>query len=60
MIRDIVFFAAELGEYVTISADVKVNVGPKKGIVQIELPRMSKHYRVEEILAKNKYRRIQK
>lgn len=58
MIRDIIFFAAELGGYVTISADVKVNVGADRDIVQIELPRSAKHYRVEEILAKNKYRRI--
>lgn len=60
MIRDIIFFAAELGGYVTISADVKVNVSADGDIVQIELPRMSKHYRVEEILAKKKYGRIQK
>lgn len=60
MIRDVIFYAAELGEYVTISADVKVNVGLDKDIVQIELPRSVKHYRVEEILAKNKYGRMKK
>ncbi|MBR3125383.1 MAG: hypothetical protein IKF42_08260 [Mogibacterium sp.] len=60
MNRDVIFFAAELGGYVTINADIKVNVGADRDIVQIELPRMSKHYRVEEILAKKKYGRLER
>lgn len=54
MKRDITFFAAELNEYVTISADVRVNVGIDRDIVVIEIPRTSGHYRVENILTKNR------
>ena len=54
MKRDITFFAAELNEYVTISADVRVNVGIDRDIVVIEIPRTRGHYRVENILTKNR------
>lgn len=60
MKRDLIFYSIELGEYVTISADVKVNVGIDRDIVQIEIPRINNHFRIRDILAKNKLRRPKK
>lgn len=56
MKRDLVFFSIELGGYVTISADVKVNVGTDRDIVQIEIPRINNHFMVKDIMAKDKRR----
>lgn len=56
MNRDLVFFSIELGGYVTISADVKVNVGTDRDIVQIEIPRINNHFMVKDIMAKDKRR----
>lgn len=56
MKRDLVFFSIELGGYVTISADVKVNVGTDRDIVQIEIPRINNHFMVKDIMTKDKRR----
>lgn len=40
----------------TISADVKVNVGTDRDIVQIEIPRINNHFMVKDIMAKDKRR----
>lgn len=55
MKRDITFFAVELDEYVTINVDVRVNVGIDRDIVSIEIPRNNSHYRITDILTKNKH-----
>lgn len=57
MIRDVVFYAIEIGDYVTIPVDVRVNVSPVDDMVQIEIPRTAKHHSVSSILAKDKFRR---
>lgn len=60
MKRDLIFYSAELGEYVTISADVQVNIGIDRDIVNIVIPRINNHYRVRDIMAKDKFRRPKK
>lgn len=50
MLRDVYFYAKELDGYVRLEVDIKVNIRPDKEVVQIEIPRMSKHCRVKEIL----------
>ncbi len=54
MKRDITFYAVELNDYVTINVDVRVNVGIDRDIVNIEIPRSNSHYRIADILIKNK------
>lgn len=60
MKRDITFFAVELDEYVTINVDVRVNVGIDRDIVNIEIPRSNSHYRIKDILTKNKSTKMKK
>ena len=50
MLRDVYLYAKELDGYVKLEVDVKVNIRPDKEIVQIEIPRMSRHCRVEDIV----------
>lgn len=60
MKRDLIFYSVELGEYVTISADVQVNIGIDRDIVNIVIPRINNHFRVNDVIAKDKFRRPKK
>lgn len=50
MLRDVYFYSKELDGHVKLEVDIKVNIRPDKEVVQIEIPRMSKHCKVKEIL----------
>lgn len=50
MLRDVYFYSKELDGHVKLEVDIKVNIRLDKEVVQIEIPRMSKHCKVKEIL----------